>query len=133
MGPELLWRDGQSGKRVGLAWVCAFYYLPHCHMKQGCQMSKYPTGYCNYYSLSVGESQQKLSTIDGIKKLLFKPCLDWQRLHHNAGNSDTHYWLALATLGGTTEIEKILIAKVSKEGDIVTLYLRCFHVQISPM
>ncbi len=37
--------NGQSGKRVGGAWVCALYYLLHCHIKQGCQMTKYPTGY----------------------------------------------------------------------------------------
>ncbi len=30
---------------MGGAWVCALYYLLHCHTKQGCQMSKYPTGY----------------------------------------------------------------------------------------
>ncbi len=40
-----LWPNGQSGKRVGGAWVFALFYLPHCHMKQGCQMSKYLTGY----------------------------------------------------------------------------------------
>ncbi len=40
--------EGQSGKRVGGARVCALYYLPHCHMKQGCQMVKYPTGYLQY-------------------------------------------------------------------------------------
>ncbi len=33
-------------KRVGGERVCALYLLLHyCRMKQGCQMSKYPTGY----------------------------------------------------------------------------------------
>jgi hypothetical protein len=33
--------------RVEKGWVgvCALYSLPHCHTKQGCQMSKDPTGY----------------------------------------------------------------------------------------
>ncbi len=35
--------------RVEKGWVEQefelFYSLPHCHMKQGCQMSKYPIGY----------------------------------------------------------------------------------------
>jgi hypothetical protein len=35
--------SSQSGKRVGGSRVCALYSLPHCHMKRGCQMSKYPT------------------------------------------------------------------------------------------
>jgi hypothetical protein len=26
-------------------FVCAIYYLLHCHMKQGSQMSTYPTSY----------------------------------------------------------------------------------------
>jgi len=50
-----------------------------------------------------------------------KLCLHWRRLRDNAGNSDTHYLLALATLVGATEIGMILIAKVSKEGDIVDI------------
>jgi hypothetical protein len=36
-------------KRVGRARVCALYSLLHCHMKQGCQMSKYPTGFYGIY------------------------------------------------------------------------------------
>jgi hypothetical protein len=39
---------------------------------------------------------------------MFKLCLQWQRLHNNAGDSDSHYLLALATLGGATLIEMIL-------------------------
>jgi hypothetical protein len=46
---------------------------------------------------------------------------------------DCHYLLALATLGKATEIEIILIAKVSNEGNITTRYCRQFHVQTSPM
>ncbi len=34
-------------KKVGGTRVCALYSFPHCHMMQGCQMSKYPTGYNN--------------------------------------------------------------------------------------
>jgi hypothetical protein len=41
--------------------------------------------------------------------------------------------LSLATLGRATEIEMILIAKANKEGIIVSLYRRHFHVQTSPM
>ncbi len=52
--------------------------------------------------------------------LAFNLSLHWRRLCDNAGNSDTHYLLALATLGGMTEIEMILIAKVSKDDNIRT-------------
>jgi hypothetical protein len=38
----------------------------------------------------------------------FKLRLHWQRLRHNAGDSNTHCLLALATLGGTTEIGSFL-------------------------
>jgi len=38
--------------------------------------------------------------------------------HRYLCDRDTHYLLALATLGSVTDIEMILIAKVSKEGDI---------------
>ncbi len=41
--------------------------------------------------------------------------------------------LTLATLGEMTQIEMILIAKSSKEGDITFLYQGHFHVQASPM
>ncbi len=41
--------------------------------------------------------------------------------------------LALATLGDVTQIEMILIAKASKEGDIMLQYHRCYHVQTSPV
>jgi hypothetical protein len=44
-----------------------------------------------------------------------------------------HYLLALETLGKATEIEMILIAKVSNEGYIASLYHGHFHVQTSPM
>jgi hypothetical protein len=47
-------------------------------------------------------------------------------------NSDTLV-LALAALGEATEIEMILIAKESKEGDIASQYHGRFHVQTSPM
>jgi hypothetical protein len=39
---------------------------------------------------------------------------------------DSHYLLALATLGKVTEIEIILIAKVSNEGDIASQYRGSF-------
>ncbi len=64
---------------------------------------------------------------------LLKPCLHWRKLPNNTSNSDTHYLLTLATLGGMTEIKMILIAKVSKEDDIAMPYHRHFHVQILPM
>ncbi len=35
-------------------------------------------------------------------------CLHWRRLRNNAGDSDSHYLLALATLGIATLIETIL-------------------------
>jgi hypothetical protein len=47
--------------------------------------------------------------------------------------ADSHYLLALATLGKATEIEMILIAKVSNEGDIATQYCGHFRLQTSPM
>jgi hypothetical protein len=46
---------------------------------------------------------------------------------------DNHYLLALATLGKVTEIEMILIAKKSNEGNIALRYRGHFHVQTSPM
>jgi hypothetical protein len=48
-----------------------------------------------------------------------------------AGDSDTHYLLALATLGIVTEIEMILIAKVSEEGNIMTRYRRHFNINLA--
>jgi hypothetical protein len=47
--------------------------------------------------------------------------------------SDSHYLLALATLGEATEIEMILIAKVSNEGNIALRYRRHFFIQTSRM
>ncbi len=41
--------------------------------------------------------------------------------------------LVLATLGGTTEIEMILIARASKEGDIVSQNHACYREQTLPM
>jgi hypothetical protein len=46
---------------------------------------------------------------------------------------DSHYLLALATLGDATEIEMILITKVSNEGDIASRYGGHFCIQTSPM
>ncbi len=46
---------------------------------------------------------------------------------------DSHYLLALATLGKATEIEMILIAKVSNVGDIASRYWGHFHIQTLPM
>ena len=40
-------------KKVGGAWVCALYYLPHCHMKQSCQMDKYPAGKYTYVYICI--------------------------------------------------------------------------------
>jgi hypothetical protein len=39
----------------------------------------------------------------------------------------------LATLGNATPIEMILIAKASKEGDIMSQYCQCFCQQTTPM
>jgi hypothetical protein len=41
--------------------------------------------------------------------------------------------LALATLGGVTEIEIMLIAKANKEGNIASQYRRSYRVQTLPM
>ncbi len=41
--------------------------------------------------------------------------------------------LALATLGEATEIEMILIAKLSKEGNITSQYCGHFRIQTSSM
>jgi hypothetical protein len=71
----------------------------------------------------------------GIKQYrgwFVKQCLHWRRWRDNAGDSDTLV-LALASLGKATEIEMILIAKVSKEGDIALRYCWLFFVQTSPM
>jgi hypothetical protein len=43
-----------------------------------------------------------------LRLVFIKPCSHLQRLRGNAGNSNTHYILALATLGGTTEIGSFL-------------------------
>jgi hypothetical protein len=50
-----------------------------------------------------------------------------------AATCDSHYLLALATLGKATEVKMILIAKVSNEGDIATQYCGHFRLQTSPM
>jgi hypothetical protein len=39
-----------------------------------------------------------------LPKIDFKPCLHWQRLLNNAGDSDSHYLLALTTLDNATKI-----------------------------
>ncbi len=41
--------------------------------------------------------------------------------------------LALATLGNTAQIEIILIAKASKEGDITLQFCGCYQIQTWPM
>jgi hypothetical protein len=53
-----------------------------------------------------------------------KPCLHWQRLHDNAGDSDSHYLLALATLGNATQIGLFLflvtLPKVAKASTVTS-------------
>ncbi len=63
--------------------------------------------------------------------MFIKLCL--RRLDDNTGDSDNPYLLPLATLGGMTEIELILIDKVSKESDTAMQYRGHFHIEISPM
>jgi hypothetical protein len=46
---------------------------------------------------------------------------------------DSHYLLALATLGEATDIEMILIDKVSNEGDIASQFCGHFRIQALPM
>ncbi len=41
--------------------------------------------------------------------------------------------LALATLGNAPQIEMILIAKASKEGDITLQFCGCYQIQTWPM
>jgi hypothetical protein len=54
---------------------------------------------------------------------LTKTSVHWQSLYHNAILPSL---LALATLGGTAQIGLFLLAKASKEGDIVSRYFwRC--------
>jgi hypothetical protein len=43
-----------------------------------------------------------------FEELFVKPCLHWQRLRDNVGDSNSQYLLALATLGSVTCIEVIL-------------------------
>jgi hypothetical protein len=58
-----------------------------------------------------------------------KPCLHWWRLHDNASDSDSHYLLALATLGNTTQIGLFLFLvtspKVDKASTVRTVTCRC--------
>ncbi len=61
--------------------------------------------------------------------MFIKPCLHWRRLDDNTSNSNNPYLFPLATLGGMTEIEMILMDKVSKEMQ----YRGHFHIEISPM
>jgi hypothetical protein len=58
-----------------------------------------------------------------------KPCLHWQRLCNNAGDSDSHYLLALATLGDATQIGLFLFLvvspKVAKASTVMTVKCCC--------
>jgi hypothetical protein len=58
-----------------------------------------------------------------------KPCLHWQGLPNNAGDSDSHYLLALATLGDTTQIGLFLfldtLPKVTKASTVMTVACHC--------
>jgi len=60
-------------------------------------------------------------------KGVIKPCLQWQ--HYNAGKSDSHYLLALATLGDATQIGLFLFLvaspKVAKASTVMTVACRC--------
>ncbi len=57
-----------------------------------------------------------------ISDMILKPYLHWQRLCDNAGDSDSHYVLALATLGEATQIGLFLFlvasTKVAKASTI---------------
>ncbi len=42
------------------------YYFLHCHLKQGCQRSKYPTGYYTYiqaYNFRIGRLVKPLTSL----------------------------------------------------------------------
>jgi hypothetical protein len=62
-------------------------------------------------------------------KLNFNPCLHWRRLRDNARDSDSHYLLALATLGDMTQIGLFLFLdatpKVAKANTVMTVMCRC--------
>ncbi len=59
-------------------------------------------------------------------KLPFNLCLHWRRLRDNAGDSDSHYLLALATLGDETQIGLFLfLASLPKVAKASTVPCRC--------
>ncbi len=72
-----------------------------------------------------------------LAKKLIKPCLHWLRLQNNAGDSDSHYVLALATLGDVTQIGLflflVLLPKVAKASTISCRCLWWFRLQTSLM
>jgi hypothetical protein len=55
--------------------------------------------------------------------------MSWQRLLDNAGNSNSHYLLALATMGDVTQIGLFLFLvaspKVAKARTVMTVACRC--------
>ncbi len=66
--------------------------------------------------------------LDGVmlSLVLLEPCLHWERLHTNAGYSDSHYLLALATLGNATQIGLFLFLVLSpKVAKASTVSCRC--------
>jgi hypothetical protein len=60
------------------------------------------------------------------KRSYLKLCLHWQRLCDNAGDSDSYYLLALATLGDATQIGFFLFLAASpKVAKASTVSCRC--------
>jgi hypothetical protein len=69
-----------------------------------------------------------------LKLSKLKLCFHWRRLWDNTDNSDSHYLLALATLGNATQIGLFLFLvaspKVAKASTVITVACRCrrgFH------
>jgi hypothetical protein len=57
------------------------------------------------------------------------PCLNWQRLYDDASDSNSHYLLALTTLGDVTQVGLFLFLvaspKVAKASTVMTVACRC--------
>jgi hypothetical protein len=84
------------------------------------------------FVISHHNGTKKFAFTKQFKRLVYIG-VDFTAISPVTATRDSHYLLAFATLGEVTEMEMILIAKVSNEGDIMSRYRRCFHMQTLPI
>jgi hypothetical protein len=88
---------------------------------------------CNFYQEIVVYYGLHVSVLQAIENFNYarfiKPCLHWQRLRDNAGDSDGHYLLVLAPLGDVTQIGLFLflvtLPEVANASTVMTAVCLC--------